>query len=77
MKNAIGESIRMITCIGFHDGKYLIEEHDPHIRLVFEGPDAHRFEQANQPRGRIKNVGFRFTVRELREQFPGFLPTTN
>ncbi len=58
----------MVTCFGLKDGRYQLVEMEPHVRLIFRGPDAHLFQQVNQPLLR-----FALTVAYLRKEFPGFL----
>ena len=63
----------MLTSFGPKDGKYQLVEMEPHVPLIFGGPDAHLFEQVNQPLEPIEEVRFTLTVAYLRKQFPGFL----
>ena len=54
----------MVTCLFIKDGRYQLVEMEPHVRLIFRGPDAHLFQQVNQPLLR-----FALTVAYLRKEF--------
>ena len=61
-----------IQYVGFENGKYLILEGDPGVRLNFEGPDAGKFAQVNVPDNPTQAVPFSLTLRECAKL--GFIP---
>jgi hypothetical protein len=67
----------MITCVGYKNGRYLIEESEKGVELRFLGRSAEEFEQVNVPRKPKNKVDFSLTVEDLRTGFPGFLPEIN
>lgn len=64
----------MVQCHGYKNGKYQIFETEQGVKLDFRGPDADKFEQVNVPKRVRQVVKFWLTVKELRKNFPGFLP---
>jgi hypothetical protein len=69
-----------VFCRGRKDGRYQILESDPHVLLVFEGPDASKFQQINPPPDddpNTKRVKFSLEVDSLNEEFPCFLTEAN
>jgi hypothetical protein len=67
----------MITCVGYRNGRYLIEESEEGVELHFIGKSNEQFEQSNVPRKPKKKIDFSLTVEQLRSGFPGFLPEIN
>jgi hypothetical protein len=64
----------MIRCEGYENGRFLIRETQPGLRLDFQGPDAKFFTQVDAPENPEKTVGFEPTVQYVDQEFPGFLP---
>jgi hypothetical protein len=65
-----------VTCRGKKDGRYQILESDPHVLLVFGGPDADEFQQINPPVAtdpETRCLPFELEVGLLNETAPGFL----
>jgi hypothetical protein len=69
-----------VRCRGMKDRRYQILESDPHVLLVFEGPDASKFQQINPPPDddpNTKRLKFGLGVDYLNENAPGFLAEVN
>src|ERR1700722_17706183 len=64
----------MLKCVGFERARYSIHVTEPGVRLNFQGPDASFFTQIDPPAVVEKVVKFDLTMKDLHQEYPGFLP---
>src|SRR5579872_568921 len=69
-----------VKCFGKKGDRYQIFESDPNVLLVFDGPDADKFQQINPPAANDPNTRqtkFSLTVDHVKAEIPGFLVEEN